>query len=109
MLDKGWRVGITADPAALLPGFDDSQWAVRDAKGSMADVPDEDEVAGKTSPKATEFSVESSRDSDRNSNRQRYAWFRLHIHLAPNHGPLTLLVDLPVSQNTSLGIGSSGP
>ena len=109
MLDKGWRVGITADPAALLPGFDDSQWAVRDAKGSMADVPDEDEVAGKTSPKATEFSVESSRDSDRNSNRQRYAWFRLHIQLAPNHGPLTLLVDLPVSQNTSLGIGSSGP
>ena len=105
MLDKGWRVGITADPAAISPGFDDSQWAVRDAKGSMADVPDEDEVAGKTAAKATDFGP----DFDRNSNRQRYAWFRLHIQLAPNHGPLTLLVDLPVSQNTSLGIGSSGP
>ena len=101
MLDKGWRVGITADPGAISPGFDDSQWAVRDAKGSMADVPDEDEVAGKTAPKASDFNPHSG--------KQRYAWFRLHIQLAPNHGPLTLLVDLPVSQNTSLGIGSSGP
>ena len=101
MLDKGWRVGITADPAALSPGFDDSQWAVRDAKGSMADVPDEDELEGKTAPKATDFNPDSG--------KQRYAWFRLHIQLAPNHGPLSLLVDLPVSQNTSLGIGTTSP
>ncbi len=101
MLDKGWRVGITADPAAMTPGFDDSGWAVRDAKGSMADVPDEDEVSGKTAPKATDFNPDSS--------KQRYAWFRLHIKLAANHGPLTLLVDLPVSQNTSLGIGTASP
>ncbi len=101
MLDKGWRVGITADPTAMLPGFDDSGWAVRDAKGSMADVPDEDETAGKTAPKATDFNPDSS--------KQRYAWFRLHVQLDPSHGPLTLLVDLPVSQNTSLGIGSTGP
>jgi hypothetical protein len=101
MLDKGWRVGITADPAAMTPGFDDSGWAVRDATGSMADVPDEDEVAGKTAPKPQEFNPDSG--------KQRYAWFRLHIQLAPNHGPLTLLVDLPVSQNTSLGIGTTSP
>ena len=105
MLSTGWRVGITADSTAMSPGFDDSGWAVRDAKGSMADVPDEDEVAGKTAPKATDFDP----DSIKNSGRQRYAWFRLHIQLAPNHGPLSLLVDLPVSQNTSLGIGSTGP
>ena len=43
------------------------------------------------------------------SSQRRFAWFRLHIKLAPNHGPVALLVELPVSQTTSLGIGSTGP
>ena len=42
ILDKGWRVGITANPAAANPNFDDSTWAVREAKDGFADVPDED-------------------------------------------------------------------
>jgi hypothetical protein len=37
------------------------------------------------------------------------SWFRLHIQLAPNHGPVALLIELPVSRSTSLTIGSSGP
>ncbi len=36
----------------------------------------------------------------------RYAWFRLHIQLAPNHGPLALLIELPVSQTTSIVLGT---
>lgn len=39
---------------------------------------------------------------------RRYAWFRLHLKLAPNHGPLALLVELPVSQTTSYALGSPG-
>jgi len=30
-----------------------------------------------------------------------YAWFRLHLKLAPHHGPLSLLIELPVSQNAT--------
>jgi len=30
LLEKGWRVGITANPKAADPDFDDSAWAVRD-------------------------------------------------------------------------------
>jgi hypothetical protein len=50
-----------------------------------------------------------SRGPLENDRKQRYAWFRLHIKLAPDHGPVALLVELPVSQNTSMGIGTSGP
>jgi phosphoserine phosphatase RsbU/P len=31
-------------------------------------------------------------------------WFRLHVKLAPNHGPLALLIAVPVSENTAFGL-----
>src|SRR6185437_580729 len=34
-------------------------------------------------------------------------WFRSHIKLAPNHGPIALLVELPVSRSTAWGIGNA--
>ncbi len=43
VLDKGWRVGISSDPAASSAEFDDSNWAVRDAKGTIADVKEPDD------------------------------------------------------------------
>ncbi|MGA2850479.1 MAG: hypothetical protein ABSE46_15895, partial [Terracidiphilus sp.] len=42
LLDKNWRVGITANTAAENPEFDDTTWVLRDAQESFADVPDED-------------------------------------------------------------------
>ena len=102
-LDKGWRVGISANPKAAQPDFDDSSWAIRDVMGAMSDVPDEDASAG-----GKPVERERGRNPDFGRDR-RFAWFRLHVKLAPNHGPLALLVELPVSQNTSLGIGSTGP
>jgi hypothetical protein len=101
VLDKNWRVGVTAKPEAAQPDFDDSTWALRDAQESFADVPDEDHPAGapKWDPKV-----------GRPKGHQRpFAWFRIHLKLAPNHGPVSLLVELPVSQNASMGIGSQGP
>ena len=38
-----------------------------------------------------------------------YVWFRLHIKLASGHGPLALLVQLPVSHTSSISVGSGGP
>ena len=101
LLDKGWRVGVTADPSAAAPDFDDSGWAIRDAQGTMDDVPDEDQSAG--GPGQDNKNAGSSRS------KQLYAWFRLHIKLAPSHGPLSLLIELPVSQNSSMSFGSTGP
>lgn len=91
VLDKGWRIGITSDPAAAMPGFDDSKWAVRNAQDAIADVPggDESEVSGR--------------------HERRYVWFRLHLKLAGNHGPESLLIELPVRQNGTMTVGASSP
>jgi hypothetical protein len=101
ILDKNWLVGISADPAAATPAFDDSQWAVRDAKPIIADVPDPDESDTRENP--------SQPGSAGNkpvtvANTRRYVWFRLHVKLAPNHGPLALLIEVPVSENTAFGL-----
>ena len=101
LLDKDWRVGITSDPAAAAPQFDDSAWAVRNAQASFADVPDEETGASGTAggPGAKLPATGNARPS---------AWYRLHIELAPNHGPVALLIELPVSQNTSVGVTATG-
>jgi phosphoserine phosphatase RsbU/P len=91
LLDKGWRVGITGNPAAAAADFDDSAWPIRDAIESFADVPDEDHPADA-----------SGTSSARPAGHHRpYAWFRLHIKLAANHGPISLLVELPFTPNHS--------
>ena len=82
VLNKGWKVGISSDSAAADPGFDDSNWAVRDANGAIADVSEDEDEDHPGQPK--------------------YAWFRLHLRLAPNHGPVGLLIELPVTQSASM-------
>jgi len=88
LLGKGWRIGVTADPAAAASEFDDSGWAIRDAQASFAELPDVDQSAG--SPASSSAKT-----------REPYAWYRLHLKLAPHHGPLSLLMELPVSQNAT--------
>ena len=90
VLNKGWRVGVTSNPSAGKPDFDDTGWAVRDASGTIADVPDSD-------------------DGDRRPHDDKYAWFRLHIRLAPNHGPIALLIELPVTQSAGMNLSTTGP
>jgi Stage II sporulation protein E (SpoIIE) len=94
ILRRGWRVGVTSDPAAANADFNDSAWAVREAKQSIADisVPDSD--------RDPDVSLQSNR---------RYVWFREHIKLAPNHGPVSLLIELPVTLNATMTLGASGP
>ena len=102
LLNSGWRVGITADPAAAQPDFDDSKWAIRNAKEVISEVPEPE-----TPPHQQQLGAETG--APREGPHRRHAWFRLHLELAPNHGPVALLVDMPVTQSSTIEVGSSGP
>jgi hypothetical protein len=106
LLDKDWRVGVTSNTAAATTDFDDSAWAIRDAKAVISEVPNEDET--NTNPGSRQ-SGGSSGTPARKGSQQRYAWFRIHIKLAPNHGPIALLIELPVSTSTSFSLTSTEP
>ena len=110
VLDKGWRVGITANPAAASPEYDDSTWAVRDASDSFADVPDLDHPAtapdAKDAPEDQSASGPQGTSGPPHGHQRPFAWFRMHIRLAPNHGPVALFIELPVSHSTSMNIGA---
>jgi len=105
-LQSDWRVGISSDPTAISPAFDDSNWAIRNAQPYINDVPDEEDEG--SAPPATSGSASAARPNPQ-AGPQRYAWFRLHVKLAPNHGPIALLIELPVSANASFSLGSTGP
>ena len=97
-LDKGWRVGISGNSAVATPAFDDSTWATRDAQDSFADVPDQDHPAGTPDWKPN--------GPQPPGHTRPYAWFRLHVKLAPNHGPVALLIELPVPHTASISLGT---
>ena len=101
ILDRDWHVGITANLAAESPRFDDSAWPIRNPQNSVPEIPDLDA----NSPGA---SSSSTGKSEADANSHRYTWLRLHLGLAPNHGPISLLLELPVTQNTSVGATSPG-
>jgi hypothetical protein len=121
VLDKGWRVGVSANLDAAKPDFDDSTWAVRDATDVFAEVNDEDHVIDSSGdhPKAPRVKKRGSDDEDDDpdakdaqhpakGHHRPFAWFRLHLKLASGHGPLSLLIELPISQNTSMNNINSG-
>lgn len=104
VLNRNWRVGITANPSAATPNFDDSTWDVRDAKEMIADVPDDDHPDG-AKPNAPNSNLRGHHPG----HQRPFVWFRIHIKLAPNHGPVALLVELPVAHNTNIAIGAESP
>ena len=106
LLDKNWRVGITANPAAANPEFDDSTWVLRNAQESFADVPDEDHVDDGNGPPEDHGSHGHS--GPPSEHQRPFAWFRLHVKLPSHHGPIALFVELPVSHNASLASSDSG-
>ncbi len=106
LLEKGWRVGITTDPAAARTDFDDSKWAVRDAEDAVADVEEDNHGDHHASDSPDDDFKSGGFKLD--SGPQKYAWFRLHIKLPENHGPVFLLVELPTSRTTAINISSSG-
>ena len=107
LLEKGWRVGISTDPSAALPDFDDSNWAVRDAEDAFEDVNEDNGGSHRPSQSSDDDFKPGAFKSD--SGPQKYAWFRLHLKLPEHHGPVYLLVELPTSRTTAINISSSGP
>jgi phosphoserine phosphatase RsbU/P len=107
MLNKGWRVGITADPAAGNADFDDTHWAVREAKSSIADVSDEDHREADAEDQKAQGAESDAKTPSGHS--RPWVWFRLHVKLAEQHGPVALLIELPVSQNATLSPSSGTP
>jgi sigma-B regulation protein RsbU (phosphoserine phosphatase) len=98
-LDKDWRVGMTANPAASASAFDDSTWPVQDAQRAFAEISNQDHPA--TPP------VLNSNIRTPGSTSRAFTWYRLHMKLAPNHGPLSLLVELPVARKPTFDIINS--
>src|SRR6266700_1080176 len=80
LLDKSWRVGITANQAAATPEFDDSAWDIRNASDAIAEVPDEDRPPGPPGPDGA-----PARPPDQlpMGHQRPFVWFRTHIKLAP--------------------------
>ena len=107
VLDKGWRVGITTDPKAADPDFDDSTWQERDAASTIKEVPDQRPPQQQGQPNSGVHVQVGTNPAEPPGHPVRYAWFRMHIKLAPNHGPLALLMELPVSRSTAWGIGAA--
>jgi len=106
-LNKGWRVGITGKPEAANPDFDDSTWAIRDAKEFFPDVPDEDHPTDAPDTGGAP-SGDPVQPNPPKGHQRPSVWFRLHLKFPPNHGPLSLLVELPVTQYAQLGLNSFG-
>ncbi|MGB8261125.1 MAG: PP2C family protein-serine/threonine phosphatase [Terracidiphilus sp.] len=101
-LEKGWRVGITSNPAAASPELDDSAWPLRDGIDSFEEVPDLDHPAGAKDDAEHKPGPHPGGPRD---HQRPWVWFRLHVRLAPNHGPLSLLVELPVSHSATIVLG----
>jgi hypothetical protein len=109
-LDKNWRVGITGNQAAANPDFDDTTWDVRKAAEAIADVPDEDRPPGPPPHKTPGGPEEAPpRIEHPPGHRRPFVWFRAHIELAPNHGPVSLLIQLPVSYSATVSVSNEGP
>src|ERR1019366_6320159 len=107
VLDKTGRVGITSNPDSSSPDFDDSAWDLRDAKEAIADVSDEDRPAD--NPNGDQAQQPHGPSGPPPGHKRPFVWFRLHIKLAPNHGPVSLLIELPVSQSTAVPTGTKDP
>ena len=107
-LDHNWRLGVTADSAPADPAFDDSKWAVRDAKPFIRDVDDSALNDGPEANPKSDTGSASTTDSrnqdsqDHGPRKHGFAWFRLHLLLPAHHAPLVLLVRVPVSRNTQV-------
>jgi hypothetical protein len=96
-LDKGWLIGVSADPNAAKADFDDSGWELRDANPSMLKLSGV-EITQSSKGVHVEVNDKDVDDEDTPAPGTRYSWYRIHVKLPPNHGPLALLMQLPVSQ-----------
>jgi len=101
VLDHNWRLGIAPGTDPAKPDFDDSKWPTRDAKEALAEVKDPDSAADsdKDLPKGPP-------DPQHHPPGRPFAWFRIHVKLPEHHGPLVVLVRLPVTRTAQFSMGA---
>jgi len=99
VLDHNWRLGIAPGSDPAKPDFDDSQWPTRDAKDALAEVANPDEDDNGPPPGGP---GQNSADHSHPHHGRPSAWFRLHIQLPAHHGPLVVLVRVPVTRNAQI-------
>ncbi|MFZ0303570.1 MAG: SpoIIE family protein phosphatase [Terracidiphilus sp.] len=102
-LDKDWLIAVSADSNAAKPDFDDSGWALRDANPSMAKLPGVVVSEPHKGGVHVEVNDKDVDDEDTPAPGTKYSWYRIHVKLPPNHGPLALLMQLPVSETMGMG------
>jgi hypothetical protein len=100
-LNRAWLIGITADPNASKADFDDSGWALRDAHPSMAKVSGV-EIAQSRQGVHVEVNDNDVDEEETPAPGTKYSWYRVHVKLPANHGPLALMMQLPVSQTMGM-------
>jgi sigma-B regulation protein RsbU (phosphoserine phosphatase) len=102
-LDHNWRLGIAPGSEPAQPDFDDSKWPARDAREAVAEV--DDSAADQDDKDPAHHSSDFS-PRHRHHEGHPFAWFRIHVLLPPHHGPLVVLVRLPVTRSSQVAIGS---
>jgi len=102
VLDHNWRLGIAPGSDPSKPDFDDSKWPTRDARQALAEV--DDSAAQDDSDHAPNHDHD---DPSRNHHSRPFAWFRIHIQLPAQHGPLVVLVRVPVSRSTQVSFSET--
>ncbi len=110
VLNRNWRLGIAKGDSPAQPDFDDSEWPTRDAREALAEVnePDEDSD-GHPHDRGPGGKADGQQSTDGKGGRQPggrpFAWFRIHIQVPEHHGPLAVLVRLPVTRNARFTVG----
>jgi len=104
VLDHNWRLGIAPGTDPAKPDFDDSQWPTRDAKDAMAEIDDSAADDDNGPPKVH---GPGNPDHGNHPHGRPFAWFRLHVQLPAQHGPLVLLVRVPVTRNTQISVSTT--
>ena len=106
VLDHNWRLGISPGSEPANPDFDDSKWPTRDAKEALAEV---DDSAAEDNNDKDHPPDHAPNDADRqhHPHGHPFAWFRIHIELPAQHGPLVVLVRVPVTRNAQVSFSGT--
>ena len=110
ILDHNWRLGIAPGTDPAKPDFDDSSWPTRDAKEALAEVDDsaaDDDDKGPPHDHGPNDHAPNDPRHPSHPHGRPFAWFRIHIVLPDNHGPLALLVRVPVTRSTQASISGT--
>ena len=105
VLDHNWRLGIAPGTDPAQPDFDDSKWPTRDAKDALAEV--DESAADDNNDKPPSDHGQSDPERQKHPHSRPFAWFRIHVQLPEHHGPLVVLVRVPVSRNTQVSFNGT--